>query len=652
MVLRRAACLGQPPAWIQRTHMRSLHPVTFSLLCAITLAAQPATKPSLRLEVDGTDAARNFFHAKGTMPVAPGVLTLAYPEWIPGNHRPSGPVMNMTGLRIEGGGKNIRWQRDLKNMYEIHVQVPAGVNEITASFDEITNTGVAGGSGPSASENVLDVNWNQVVLYPANASSDDVQVKASIHLPEGWKFGTALTPSGQNDSIVEFEPVSLTTLVDSPLIAGSHYKQIELTNAGESPRHVIDLVGESEAAINMSASDITAYKKLVAETGALFGARHYRHYDLLLTLSDEVGGRGLEHHESSDNAPGEKGLTDPSTHLLNAGLMPHEFTHSWNGKYRRPTGLATRNYQEPMTGDLLWVYEGLTDYLGNVLTARTGLWTPKQYQESLAETAAALDHRAGRSWRSLEDTAVSVQMLRLAPGGWQNWRRGLDYYPEGELIWLEVDTRIRQLTNNQKSLDDFCRAFHGGQSGPPTVVPYNFNDIVTALNAVAPYDWASLLNERVNAVQPRAPLGGIEQGGWRLVYNDTPNEMAKALEGVAKMANFTYSLGFYVSAESGALGDVIVGSPAFKAGLGPGMKLIAVNGRKYSGSRLNAALGASRGTSQPIDLLVENAHKFKTYTIGYHDGPRHPHLVRVADKPDLLDDVIKPRTGGPTPVSQ
>jgi predicted metalloprotease with PDZ domain len=622
------------------------------LFCTAALFAQTVTRPSLRLEVDATDAARNFFHAKVTMPVTPGQLTLAYPEWIPGNHRPSGPIMNMTGLHIEGGGKAIPWQRDLRQMYEIHVQVPAGVGEITASFDEITNSGVAGGSGASASENVLDVNWNQVVLYPANASSDDVQVKPSIHLPDGWKFGTALTVADQSSGLVEFEPVSLTTLVDSPLIAGSHYRRIELTAAGESPRHLIDLVGESEAAINMSASDVAAYKRLVAETGALFGARHYRHYDLLLTLSDEVGGRGLEHHESSDNAPGEKGLTDPSTHLLNAGLMPHEFTHSWNGKYRRPAGLATRNYQEPMTGDLLWVYEGLTDYLGNVLTGRIGLWTQKQYQESLAETAASLDYRAGRSWRSLEDTAVSVQMLRLAPGGWQNWRRGLDYYPEGELIWLEVDTRIRQLTNNQKSLDDFCHAFYGGQSGPPTVVPYSFDDVVRALNAVAPYDWAALLRDRVYAVQPRAPLGGIEQGGWRLVYNDTPNEMMKAVEGVARMANFTYSLGFYVSAESGTLGDVIVGSPAFKAGLGPGMKMIAVNGRKYSGSRLNAALVASRGTNQSIELLVENAHKFKTYTIDYHDGPRHPHLERVSDKPDLLDDVIKPRTGAPTRVSQ
>jgi len=604
------------------------------------------------LEVDGTDAARNFFHAKVTMPVAPGVLTLAYPEWIPGNHRPSGPVMNMTGLRIEGGGKTIRWQRDLKNMYEIHVQVPAGVNEITASFDEITNSGVAGGSGASASENVLDVNWNQVVLYPASASSDDVQVKPSIHLPDGWKFGTALTVANQNGGLTEFEPVSLTTLVDSPLIAGSHFRQVELTTPGESPRHVMDLVGESEASINMSANDVAAYKRLVAETGALFGARHYLHYDFLVTFSDEVGGRGLEHHQSSDNAPGEKALSDPSTHLLNAGLLPHEFTHSWNGKYRRPAGLATRNYQEPMTGDLLWVYEGLTEYLGNVLTARTALWTPKQYQESLAETAAALDYRAGRSWRSLEDTAVSVQMLRLAPGGWQNWRRGLDYYPEGELVWLQVDTRIRQLTNNQKSLDDFCRAFHGGQSGPPAVVPYTFDDIVRGLNAVAPDDWAGLLHQLVDAVQPHAPLGGIEQGGWRLVYNDTPNDFVKAVEGVAKMANFTYSLGFYVSAESGTLGDVIVGSPAFKAGLGPGMKMIAVNGRKYSSSKVNAALIDARNSKQPIQLLVENAHRFRTVSIDYYDGPRHPHLERVSAEPDLLGDIIKPRSGIATRVSR
>ena len=632
--------------------MRRIAPLVFLLLFCVALSAQTASKPFIRIEVAATDPGRNFFHSKLTIPVTPGPLTLAYPEWIPGNHRPSGPLVNLTGLHIESGGHAIEWRRDLKDMYAIHLQIPPGVSEISASLDQTTNSGVAGGSGPSASENVLDVNWNQMVLYPASANSDDVLMKASIKLPDGWKFGTALNVAAQNRNTIEFEPVSLTTLVDSPLIAGSHYKQIELTAPGESPKHVMDLVGESEAAINMSANDIVAYKKLVAETGALFGARHYRQYHILLTLSDEVGGRGLEHHESSDNGPGEKALIDPSTHLITAGLIPHEFTHSWNGKYRRPAGLATRNYQEPMTGDLLWVYEGLTEYLGNVLTARTGLWTAKQYQESLAETAAALDYRAGRSWRSLGDTAVSVQTLRLAPGGWQNWRRSLDYYPEGELIWLEVDTRIRQLTNNKRSLDDFCHAFHGGQSGPPQVVPYNFNDLVRALKDVAPYDWAALLNQRVNAIQPHAPMGGIEQGGWRLVYNDTPNELMRATEGVAKMAEYTFSLGFWISQESGNFGDVIVGSPAFKAGIGPGMKLIAVNGRKWSSSGLNAALVASRNNKQPIELVVENAHRFKTFSIDYHEGPRYPHLERVADKPDLLGDILKARTAAPIRVSQ
>jgi predicted metalloprotease with PDZ domain len=340
-------------------------------------------------------------------------------------------------------------------------------------------------------------------------------------------------------------------------------------------------------------------------------------------------------------------LSDANLHLLESGLIPHEFTHSWNGKYRRPAGLATRNYQQPMTGDLLWVYEGLTTYLGNVLTARIGLWTPKQYQEELAATAASLDYRAGRSWRPLEDTAVSVQLLRLAPGGWGNWRRGLDYYPEGELVWLEVDTRIRQLTNNQRSLDDFCKAFHGGQSGPPMVVPYDFNDVVRTLNTIAPYDWAALLNERVNTVQARAPLGGIEQGGWRLIYNDTPNETIKAIEGAFKSADFTYSLGFSINSENSSVGDVIVGSPVFKAGLGPGMKLIAVNGRKWSSSGLNAALLASRNSKQPIELIVESAHHFKTYSIDYHDGARYPHLERVAEKPDLLGNILKARAAGP-----
>jgi predicted metalloprotease with PDZ domain len=405
----------------------------------------------------------------------------------------------------------------------------------------------------------------------------------------------------------------------------------------------MDLVADAETDLAMTQQDVAAYQKLVAETGALFGARHYRQYHFLLTLSGQVGGHGLEHHESNDSVASERTLLDPDLHMLEAGLVPHEFAHSWNGKYRRPAGLATPNYQEPMVGDLLWVYEGLTEYLGNLLAARAGLWTDEQYREALAGTAATLDHRAGRTWRPLEDTARSVQTLRMMGSQWQNWRRSLDYYPEGELIWLEVDATIRQQTHGQRSLNDFCRHFHGGESGPPKVVPYTFDDVVRTLNEVAPYDWAKLLHERVAATSTHAPLGGIERGGWKLVYTDKPNLFTQAIEKLAKFADLTFSLGFTVN-EDGKFDDVTVGSPAYQAGIGPGMKLVAVNGRNWSPSVLHEALKAAQGNDRPIDLLVENAQFFKTYSVPYHDGEKNPHLERVSGQPDILGDILKPLT--------
>jgi len=346
----------------------------------------------------------------------------------------------------------------------------------------------------------------------------------------------------------------------------------------------------------------------------------------------------------SDSVAAERTLLDPDVHMLYASLVPHEFAHSWNGKYRRPAGLATPNYQEPMVGDLLWVYEGLTDYLGDLLAERSGLLSDEQYRESLAATAAMLDHRTGRAWRPLEDTARSVQILRmLTAPEWQNWRRGLDYYPEGEMIWLEVDSIIRQQTQGQRSLNDFCRRFHGGESGPPRVVPYTFEDVVRTLNEVAPYDWARLLSERVNATSPHAPLGGIERGGWKLVYTDKPNAFTQAAEKLDKFADLSYSLGFTV-AKDGKLDDVIVGSPAYQAGIGPDMKLMAVNGRKWTPEVLHAAVKAATKTNQPIELLVENGQFFKTYSVTYHEGEKNPHLERVSSQPDLLGAMLKPLT--------
>jgi predicted metalloprotease with PDZ domain len=598
---------------------------------------------SIQLHVDLTDAPRNIYHAKLIIPAKPGAMTLVFPKWIPGNHRPSGPIAALTGIRMEAAGKPLVWQRDDVDMYAFHVIVPEAAGAIDVSLDAITSDDSAGAGGPAASSNLLDLNWNAVVLYPQGAASDAVQFVPSVELPAGWKFGTALVSTHVSGDEVEFAPVSLTTLVDSPLIAGLHYRRIDLPTAPGMPAHEMDLVADSEADLEMKPEDLAAYEKLVAETGALFGARHYRQYHFLYTLSDQVGGHGLEHHESNDSAAAERTLLDPDLHLLYADLIPHEFAHSWNGKYRRPAGLATRNYQEPMIGDLLWLYEGLTDYLGNLLAERSGLTSPEQYREALASTAASLDHRSGRSWRPLEDTARSVQSLRMMGSQWSDWRRSLDYYPEGQLIWLEVDAIIRQQTHGKRSLDDFCRGFEGGQSGPPMVVPYTFDDIVRALNDVAPYDWASLLRDRVGSTSTHAPLGGIERDGWKLVYNDHPNAFTMAAEKVWKFEDFSYSLGFTID-KDGKLDDVIVGSPAYQSGLGPGMKLIAVNGRKWTPSVLHAAIKAAQGTAAPIDLLVENAQFFQTYSILYHEGDKNPHLERVSGEPDLVNYLLTPLT--------
>jgi predicted metalloprotease with PDZ domain len=612
------------------------------LVVAVILFTVGAAAQSMeRLSVDATDAPRNILHATLTMPVTPGALTLAYPKWIPGNHRPTGPIQNLTGLHFKAGGKELEWQRDLEDMYAFHLQVPAGVSELQASYDTITYNG----KSSLASSKVLDLLWNQVVLYPKGVATNAVQVAASVRLPEGWKFGTALTPTQQNGSTVEFQPVSLTTLVDSPLIAGAIYRQVQINPPGETLTHVVDMVGESEEAIQITDKDIASLKQLVTETGRLFGARHYTRYHFLLILGDQTVHHGLEHHESSDNGAAEDMFSDPGSHDQEADLLPHEFVHSWNGKYRRPVGLATSNYQEPMHGDLLWVYEGLTDYLGNILAARTGLRSSNQFRENLAYTAAMLDHRSGRTWRPLQDTAVSVQSLFGAPTEWTNWRRTADYYPEGYLLWLEVDTMIRLKTNGQKSLNDFCRIFYGGKSGPPAVVPYKFEDVVATLNQLAPFDWAGVLRERLDSKLTHAFFGGITGGGWRLVYTDQKNVTMEAREKSSETIDLSFSMGF-IATKQGEVRDVIPGSPAYAAGLGPGMKLIAVNGRKWSKDVVRAALRGAVQSQQPIALLAENGEYYSTYQVNCQEGDVYPHLVRIEGLPNLLDEIIKPQAGG------
>jgi predicted metalloprotease with PDZ domain len=482
------------------------------------------------------------------------------------------------------------------------------------------------------------ISWNTLVLYPQGWTSDELTYKTSLRLPTGWKFGTSLNVSSNSGSDIEFSPVSLTMLVDSPVISGEFLKVVPLA---DDPRTEMDIAADSAEALNAPPEVWDHYKSLVGQAQKLFGAHHYRDYHFLYSLSDHVAHFGLEHHESNDSRVGERGLVDDTERKLEAGLLPHEYVHSWNGKYRRPADLATPDYEQPMKTDLLWVYEGLTSYLGDVLSARSGLRTPEELRDSVALIAAALDRTPGREWRNLQDTADAVPAMQGAPGEWESWRRDLDYYDEDVLNWLWVDMIIRQQTQGKKSIDDFCKLFHGGQSTGPMVKPYTFDDVVNALNEVARYDWRGFWGERLTNHGPGAPLGGIEASGWKLVYDETPSELFRADESDREHVGAgLYSLGLALH-KDGAIGDTIEGMPAAKAGIGPGMKLIAVNGRKFSADVLRDALRSAKSNSSPIELLMENATYYKTFNVEYHGGEKYPHLVRDPSKPDTLSEIIK-----------
>lgn len=619
----------------------------FSWIVSFSIFAQPSAAAPIRLSVDAREAPRGLFHAHLTIPVKPGPLTLVYPEWLPGEHGPTGPNIELAGLKFAAAGKRIAWHRDPVDMYSFHCDVPAGAETLDVSLDYLSPSATISGNGygftPNATAELAIVLWNQLLLYPLGRPATQIDFQSSLKLPGGWKFGTPLPVTKQTPDEIEFETVSLDRLVDSPLIAGAHFRVVSLSTEKDATVE-IDMAADSEAALDMSPDLEARYKKMVAEASALYRVHHYRHYHFLLTLSDVLDSNGLEHHEASDDRVPERMLIDPVLRLRHADLLPHEYTHSWNGKYRRPAGLATSDYQQPMKGNLLWVYEGGTQYLGSfVLTARSGLRTPEQTHEYLASVAARLNTEPGRTWRPLEDTAVAAQLLYGAPEEWATWRRGVDFYEEGLLIWLDADTLIRQLTHGERSFDDFCRSFYGGEADPYTVKPYTFNDVVNALNAVAPYDWKTFLTERLQSTAPHAPLGGIERGGWKLVYNDAPNDHIKNEEAAGKFVDLSYSLGMVVN-DDGTVRDVVPGLPADKAGVAPGMKLIAVNGRKWSPDILHEALKAAKSSTTPLNLLLENHEFFKGYKVNYHEGDRYPHLEREAGKPDLLDQIIKPLT--------
>ncbi|HEV8375676.1 MAG TPA: M61 family peptidase [Candidatus Polarisedimenticolia bacterium] len=602
----------------------------------------------VKLDLDASEVARKILHVKLVISVRPGGMTLYYPKWIPGEHGPTGPVTDVAGLKLSALGREVPWKRDAADMFAFHLEVPSGAHELEASLDFLMPPSSVEGfsSAASSTSKMATLNWNQVLLYPAGIPIGELRYQASLRLPAGWKFGTALPVASTTEGRIRFEAVSLETLVDSPVLCGAHFREVPIGKDRAAP-HFVELAAESAEALEIPPEIRASLDRLVAEASALFGSRHYRSYRFLYALSDSVAHFGLEHHESSDDRSPERVLQDPEERKAHLTLLPHEFVHSWNGKYRRPADIATADYQEPMRTNLLWVYEGLTQYLGQVLTARSGLWTSEDFRDKLALIIQWAGDHAGRSWRPLEDTAVSAQLLFPARRDWEAWRRSTDFYDESVLIWLDADTLIRDKTHGRKSLENFIHEFHGGPDTEPKVVPYGFDDVVQAMNRVVPYDWAAFFRDRVEKTSSRPPTAGVERSGWRLTYATTPTPLQKAYQKRYKEIDLSASVGAVV-AKDGTLKDVIPGKAAERAGVGPGMRILAVNGRRWSGDSteeiLRAAVAATRTSAKPLELILENGEYVGTYRLDYHDGERYPRLERIGGREDLLSAILKGRS--------
>jgi predicted metalloprotease with PDZ domain len=614
-----------------------------ALVCAVGATAQGSSNP-VKLEVDLREAPKRIFHAKMEFPVKPGPFALVYPKWLPGDHAPTGPIVDLTGVKFFANGKEVQWRRNTVDLYAFECVVPEGAKTLEATLDYLSPSEPVAAGVPAATAQLAMLSWNMVLLYPRDTKSDEVNFSAKLRIPAGWKYATALHTMKESNEGIEFETVSLTTLVDSPVLTGAHMNTYDLS-PGKNPAHRLNTAADSATMAEAPPEQITILRQLVAETGALFGGRHYRKYDFLLALTDHMQPNGLEHHESSDNRLPERTLHDPDLMETQMDLLPHEFFHSWNGKFRRPAGLATPNYQEAMKSDQLWIYEGLTQYYGVILAARSGAWKPEGLREYLAATFATLNDRPGRTWRDLEDTATSAQLLYGTRAAGSSWRRPVDYYEESELIWLDADTLIREKTGGKKSLDDFCRTFHGGEGSEPRLVPYTLDDVVNALNAVAANDWKKFFEERIRSHGPGAPLEGLERSGWKIVFNSEMNEHEKSEEETGHVIDTQFTLGFSAHYPGGdnadEVVDVVVGSPAAKAGMASGMKLVAVNGRKWTPDILREAIRAAKDSKEPIELLVENEDFYQTLKVDWHEGEKYPHLLRIAGKADVLSEIAK-----------
>ena len=611
---------------------------TFLLLARVCAAAD------MSVTLDASNPSRGRTHSEMKIAAQPGPLTLVTAKWMPGEHSPSGPVDLMIGLEIRANGQRLAWTRDPLDMHAIRVVVPAGADHVEVSLDAALQTEEGYSEGASSTEQLAFISWNERLLFPQGIDAEKYTVAASLRIPAQWNMASGAESKVLADGTVQFEELSLARLIDSPVQAGRYMKIIDVSGAAPRPelRHRIAIAADSSAALAVPGDFAVGYGRMVAEAGALFGSRMYRHYTWLLTLSDHVAIYGLEHHESSDNRREEFALLEDDRRSDTAALLGHEYVHSWNAKYRRPAGLLSPDYQKPMDGTLLWVYEGLTEYWGDVLTTRAGLLTPELYRETIASYAGTFSIQPGSLWRPMADTAVASQITFDAPAAWESSRRGADYYDAADFLWLDVDAKLRSMSRGKLSLEDFARRFYAGESGAPALKPYVEQEVYDTLNAVAPYDWRSFMRRHLDSTDSVALLGALENAGWTLEYTAGKNAWLEFAQKRHHTVDRRWSIGL-VFDEKGAVEDVIADRPAGVAGVAPGMKVVAVGGRKYSDDMLDAAIADAQKTKQPIELLVENGEFYRTIPVPYFDGPRYPHLKRIEGKPDYLTAILAPR---------
>jgi len=634
------------------------HAAASFLLLSIAAIAQPNAAPTIpvpvdrpypgvvTLAVDATDLDHHVFKVRETLPVAPGPLTLHYALWIPGWHGPGGDITRMAGLILRAGEKRLAWTRDPVETEALHLVVPAGARELTIEFEHLAPVNGVGGR-TSVSRELVNIDWNSLLLYPAGYFLSAIQAKASLKLPEGFKHATALRPLQQSGQQTEFAQVSVETLIDSPVFAGRYYKRIEMDPPGTSHPVALHLFADEADQLKADDVQIEAHRALVRQADLLFGARHFAHYDLLLEQSKVLGGIGLEHHQSSENGVQPGYFKDWAKGIRARQLLPHEYTHSWNGKFRRPADLWTPNLNVPMGTSLLWVYEGQTEYWGRVLGSRAGLVTLEQARDQLARTAAYRAAMPGRAWRNLQDTTADPLLEQRSQRSWHDLQRGYDYYAEMALVWLDVDTLIRERSGEKRSLDDFARTFFGVRDGQVAPLTYTFDELVATLTAVEPYDWAALLRDRLDHTGDAGHLlDGLARSGWKLDFDDQESESAKNAreedEEEGPKQELYWSIGVTVGKE-GKLSDVRWDGVAFRAGLAPGVQLVAVQGVAYKPERLTDAITAAKDSGPAVTLLVKEGERYRQVALDYHGGLRYPKLVRIDSVPDRLSAILAPK---------